>query len=170
MSKLHAAILTVIALGAGVLLGLVIATASSGSLRQLEVENDRLADGNARLTADCHQWAAAYERLESTAAESKRLAGELQTALDNERAVERRGKEFAAWWLQSQAVLKLVIDEPAMVELIRTPRFQRNFHPEWWAPDAGFELLGGRWFAEEMVRHGAADRELLTRIDRQNTP
>ena len=41
--------------------------------------------------------------------------------------------------------------------IVDQPEFQTSFRADWYSPKTAFDLLGGRWFLEELVDQDAVD-------------
>ncbi len=143
-------------LAVGVLAGLAIATFSGGSLADMTAERDRLAEKVAKIERDAALAAGADEPMVP--------AAELEAAKAETKRATETGCQFTKWHLQTLSLLQMCIDNAATVSMIRQEEFRAKFKPEWYFPATAFDLIGGRWFLDEMLAEKVIDQAQHDRI------
>lgn len=154
MSKLNVAIVGIVSLAAGLLLGLIIAMISGGSLAEITAERDRLASEAKDSEDELAQLREEVRKKEEREEEFRQVRKRLAAALNEQDTLLNA-------WMKSQALLGMILHHPTLPPLFLKKRFLDDFHADWYQPKGMMELMGGRWLLEEMVDQGLIDRSVL---------
>ena len=152
--KIGLAIAGLVGVAVGLLGGLLIAAVSSESLTDVTAERDRLkvelvqAKRNFAKTTGADEPDVPVEMVPVAELEAARAEAAHATAV---------GKEFAGWHLQTLAIIHMCV-ESNMLPLLQRDDFRERFKPEWYFPGAAFDLIGGRWFLDELLAEKVIDQ------------
>jgi len=148
----------VIGLAVGVFLGLGVAKLTGRTLAQ---QDAIIAEQQQRI-----------ESLETSAVD---LAGRHDEYLNRIEELEKAeahatktGRQLAGHLLKSQAVLDMILREPAVRQFMLEPAFRDKFKADWYIPATSFRMIGGRWFFEEMAECGVISQETLVELEAES--
>ncbi len=139
---------------AGVLAGLLIASLTGGSLGEVTAERDRLLEQNRTLDLEL---ARAEKRAGEPDPELEKLAAEKEKA-------EKICKEFITHHLRTLALLQMCIGNQAVLDTLRTDHFRARFEADWYFPESAYKMIGGQWFAKEMLASKVIDQKMFDEI------
>ncbi len=156
-------------LGLGVAAGVILGSIRGKSFAEVTAEKDAFAKHNEMIERELLAANRARQSDLATAAKSQIKMEELKKDVRKTREeAERQKTEVKDAWetiVKLEALLCIVRDNKFFSDYLKTEHFRATFKANWYWPDAAFKLIGGRWFFEEMVNQGTADRRVLTSGD-----
>jgi uncharacterized membrane-anchored protein YhcB (DUF1043 family) len=173
-NKLSVAVVGVSGFAAGILAGFLIAALASRSLIDLTTERNRLEKQVATLSSDkttlqrektalIRRRAEQDKKMDHSAEELNKL----QQDLARSRATCTK---FSTGLLKSQAIIGAIRHRDntlaaTIVSILRDDNFRAKFSADWFFPETAMELIGVRWFGDELVEKGVISQSVLDGVD-----